>query len=259
MKENVVKTNQKPTAETDIVKVTRVVRDETCPSCGWAETFAEANFTKDTPGADAYGCPRCDWRQEAPAAPEPIFYQPVHDEETRGRLGIALARRGYVLTDDEAELDMLSVLVEGDGSLSINCGDLGAGMFHIGEYASVEEYAGVLADWFESDTEDGPAEPGAAEKAARAAELAERAEWIAGMRAVLDLLEAEPEVRLPRIAKEPVKFYVSNALASATIAKHLEGVETADRPGCIFRYETTGRIGSVEVAVYTGAMTGVSE
>lgn len=252
--------NQNTTADTDVVNVTRIVRDETCPACGWGETFAEVDFTKDTPGADAYGCPRCPWRQEAPAAPEPIYYQPVHDEATRNRLGLALARRGYILTDDENALDMLSVLVEGDGSLSINYGDLGAGMFPVEEYASVEEYANVLADWFESDSEeDGPREPGATEKAALDAETSARAEWIAGMRSMLDLLEAEPGIRLPRMAKDPVKFYVPSAIASATIAKHLEGVEIADRPGCIFRYETTGRMGALDVAVYTGAMTGVSE
>jgi hypothetical protein len=257
-----VKNTNQTTAKADLVNVTRIVRDETCPACGWPETFAEVDLTSATPGAEAFGCNKCGWRNAAPAAPEPIYYQPEHDEETRGRIALALARRGYVLTTDEAALDMLSVIVEGDGSLSINYGDLGAGFFPVGEYGSPEEYAEVMADWFEMDEDDeftGPREPGAAEKATRDAEATARAEWIAGMRSLLDLLEAEPGIRLPRMAKDPVKFYVQTSLDSATIARHLEGIKIADRPGCIFRYETTGRMGAVDVAVYTGSMTGVSE
>jgi hypothetical protein len=51
--------------------VTRICRDEDCPECGWPETYAEVDFDKPTPGADAIGCSRCGWRVEAeePAKP----------------------------------------------------------------------------------------------------------------------------------------------------------------------------------------------
>lgn len=45
--------------------VTRICRDEDCPSCGWPGTFAEVDLERPTPGADAFGCSQCSWRQEA--------------------------------------------------------------------------------------------------------------------------------------------------------------------------------------------------
>jgi len=86
-----------------------------------------------------------------------------------------------------------------------------------------------------------------------------RAEWIAGMRTLLDALEADPSIRLPRIAVKSIDFYVDQPLKSARIAKLLQDVEIHDRPERIFRYETTGRIGGVDIAIYTGVMPGVTE
>ncbi|MEU6858862.1 hypothetical protein AB0B28_08320 [Glycomyces sp. NPDC046736] len=90
------------------------------------------------------------------------------------------------------------------------------------------------------------------------AETPARTAWIAGMRSLLDALEADPEIRLPRAAQEPVKFYVAGHEDAERIAGLLDDVQRHDRPERIFRYETTGRIGAVEVAVYTGEMSGVS-
>lgn len=44
---------------------TRLCRDVDCPECGWPETYAEVDFDKPTPGADAIGCNNCGWRVEA--------------------------------------------------------------------------------------------------------------------------------------------------------------------------------------------------
>lgn len=41
---------------------TRICRDEDCPNCSWPETYAEVDFSKPTPGADAIGCSKCGWR-----------------------------------------------------------------------------------------------------------------------------------------------------------------------------------------------------
>lgn len=47
---------------------TSICRDEDCPQCGWPETYAEVDFTRPTPGADAIGCRKCGWRVEATGA-----------------------------------------------------------------------------------------------------------------------------------------------------------------------------------------------
>lgn len=192
------------------------------------------------------------------ALPTPVFYEPQHDEETRRRVREAFARRGYELTADEDAV--LSILADGDGSiLTILWGDLGSSLCHVGEYASPEEYVTAAADWFESDLEnDAPAEPGAAARAEEAERAAARSGWIAGMRALLDLLDADAEMPLPRAAKDAVAFYVATSAEADRIAEALEDVEVHDRPERIFRYETTGRLGGLRVAVYTGAMTGVT-
>jgi hypothetical protein len=250
-----VKTSNQTTRSGDKPLPTRIVRDETCPACGWGETFAEVDLTKETPGADAYGCSKCGWRYEGPAAPSPIYYEPEHDEDTAAAVRMAFAKRGYIVTTDEDEFDQYSITVAADGTLTVNDGDWGAVLEPVGDYPTVSEYVAAVADWFEADdadVADGPAEPYAAQKA-------ERAAWIAGMRALLDILEAEPDIRLPRIAKDPVAFYVGQPLQSARIAKHLDGWEIHDRPERIFRYETTGRLHGLDVAVYVGDMTGVSE
>lgn len=85
-----------------------------------------------------------------------------------------------------------------------------------------------------------------------------RAAWIAGMRALLDMLDGAPQVPLPHFAKDKVSFYVDSPLLSARIAKRLTGYEVHDRPGHVYRYETTGRLEGVDVAVYVGRATGVS-
>ncbi|THV25968.1 hypothetical protein [Glycomyces paridis] len=188
----------------------------------------------------------------------PIFYEPQHDPETRRRVAQAFARRGYELTSDEDAV--LSILADGDGSvLTILWGDLGSTLHLVGEYASPEEYVTAAADWFESDLEnDAPAEPGAAARTEEAERAANRSEWIAGMRALLDLLDADPEMPLPRAAKDAVAFYVATSDEADRIAEPLTEVEVHDRPERIFRYETTGRLNGLRVAVYTGAMTGVT-
>lgn len=104
--------------------------------------------------------------ETAEALPTQVYYQPVHDEETQRRVAEAFARRGYELTADEDALEDLSILIEGAGEvLSINWGDLGSSLHHVGEYVSPEDYVTAAADWFESDLEnDAPAEPGAAKE-----------------------------------------------------------------------------------------------
>lgn len=85
--------------------------------------------------------------------------------------------------------------------------------------------------------------------------LPDRAAWIAGMRAVLDMLEADPEIPLPHGAAAPVKFYVPAAAAEA-IAARLEGARAEDRPGFIFDHAVVGTLAGAEVLVYTGTRTG---
>lgn len=45
--------------------LTRIARDEDCPECDWPETYAEVDLEASTPRAQAIGCSKCGWRQEA--------------------------------------------------------------------------------------------------------------------------------------------------------------------------------------------------
>lgn len=99
-----------------------------------------------------------------------LYYEPVHDEATHTRLAAAFAARGYTLTSDENEDTFHYIVVEGDGSsLSVNIGDWGAGLEPIGEYASPEEYATAICDWFGTGTTDGVTEPASRTQARLAA------------------------------------------------------------------------------------------
>jgi hypothetical protein len=51
------------------VSVIRLCRDESCPECGYPETYAEVDPGTDIPGADAIGCNSCGWRVEASDQP----------------------------------------------------------------------------------------------------------------------------------------------------------------------------------------------
>jgi hypothetical protein len=45
-------------------EVVKICRDETCPTCGWPETFVETTF--DPVAILAVGCRKCGWRCTEP-------------------------------------------------------------------------------------------------------------------------------------------------------------------------------------------------
>jgi hypothetical protein len=99
---------------------------------------------------------------------------------------------------------------------------------------------------------------GGAQQPAPHQDCDERAAWISGMRALLDMLEADPEIRLPHGANKAVAFYVGNTAAAERITAHLSGVRAEDHPERIFSHSTLGSLAGLQVVVHTGVMAGVT-
>ncbi|WP_116996326.1 hypothetical protein [Desertimonas flava] len=52
-----------PSGHVELIAPLRVCRDETCPECGWFETYGEAGSAGFEGGPVAVGCSRCGWRE----------------------------------------------------------------------------------------------------------------------------------------------------------------------------------------------------
>jgi rubredoxin len=238
--------NAKPTEDAAAQQPTRIVRDVTCPECGNPKTYAEVRLDAETASMDRYGCAACGWRLTPSDSPQFVYYEPEHDETTRHRLEMGMARRGYVLTDDEDAAKLLAIYDYGDDGLDIMWGDLGAGLERLEAYPTVTEYVDAVCDWFESDCDNVPAAPGAALAAARAAK-------IASLRSLLEILEADAEIPLPRLLGRPIAFDVPDAARAERIVSRLANThDEPDRPKCLdLNRAVHGTIGAVDVVVYT--------
>jgi hypothetical protein len=89
-----------------------------------------------------------------------------------------------------------------------------------------------------------------------ATRAAARAVKLAGLRALLDLLdllESDAEIPLPRFASRPIAFDVPSTARAERIVAHLvDARDEADRPRCLnLNRAVHGKLGAAEVVVYT--------
>jgi hypothetical protein len=87
-----------------------------------------------------------------------VFYEPDHAGDINDTIAGVLHLRGYRLTSDESWLASLGVhamvTVEGDGSLTLHDGDLGAHLPDVEEFRSPKAYASAIADFLDGTTDD---------------------------------------------------------------------------------------------------------
>jgi hypothetical protein len=220
--------------------------------------------------ATAYVTGIVDWieRTSAGAGIEPgarvVYYAPEHDEPTTKLIRRTLAERGYVLALprlwwlDARNSGALGLHVDVDraGGQRISHDDDSAPLAPLTAYLTPEDYALAIADWFDSDHTGRPEVP---EPAAAEDDVATdaRAAWIAGMRALCDLAEADAMIPLPDIATRKLRFTTSEAQADR-FAVHLTDVEEEFRFVRSHEHRVTGKLAGVEVVVDFGcARTGV--
>jgi hypothetical protein len=194
-----------------------------------------------------------------------IYYGPTHNDETARLVRETLARRGYTLAHpvmrdfDAVDLDAapdLSVDVDPDGSLLIMYGDGGSPLSPVDAYLTPESYALAMAAWFDSDHTGVPELP--EEEQAAVAARAERAAHIAGMRAYLDLAEADPTLPLPRNAGGVALGFTVSEFHADRLAAHLSDVQEIARPGQVYDHIVTGEFKGVPVFVeFSCSRTGV--
>lgn len=87
-----------------------------------------------------------------------LYYEPKHDRETRGRIEIALARRGYTITDD-GDADVTASVYVTRGGWCVDLGDIAGDLAPLDQWESPEAYAAGIADWIECETAAAGIEP----------------------------------------------------------------------------------------------------
>ncbi len=211
--------------------------------------------------------------------PRLVYYEPDHDDATNDLVAAVLALRGYKLTSDAEWLTdsaepQAMVTVEGDGAWTLHDGGAGTHLPPVEAFDSPTAYAKAIAGWLDDTDSPTPAER-AQERGfehdyrtwcactiCTAQTKCRRAEWIDGMRALVDLLAADPELPLPyHGTSAELTFFVhagigeeEDALTVAEkVARLVEPLSDlscgvhADREA--YGYRAVGRIGQVSVLV----------
>jgi hypothetical protein len=193
-----------------------------------------------------------------------IYYEPEHDDGTMKLLRATLAERGYGLAHpdlwyvDAIDVDAapeLKVDLSHDGVQTILYGDTGVTLEPVEAYLVVESYALAIADWFDSDHAVSPEEPEAAQIAEEARTT--RAAWIAAIRKLADLAEADPTLPLPDNAFDRITFTTSQEDADR-LATHLHQPQEFSRVSSFYNRVIHGTLAGVEVEIIFGtSRTGV--